>query len=160
LVNWDEFRQAAPPLATLGLDSIQRFGLILLGTIRADGTPRISPVEPVYAGQHLLLGMMWRSQKALDLLRDARYLIHSVVTSPDAGEGEFKLRGRAVELAVGPYHELIRERWRLPPARQLHVFSADIESAAFVCYDLVNSEMIIKTWNIKQGPSEVRRPYP
>jgi hypothetical protein len=159
-VNWHEFRQAAPLLATLGLDSIQRFGLILLGTIRADGTPRISPVEPVFVDPHLLLGLMWRTQKALDLLRDPRCLIHSVVTNPDAGEGEFKLRGRAVELAVGPYHELIRERWRLQAARQLHVFSADIESAAFVSYDLINSEMIIKTWDLKQGMAEVHRPYP
>ena len=42
--------------------------------------PRISPVEPLIADGHLYLGMMWRSRKALDLLRDPRCTVHSTVS--------------------------------------------------------------------------------
>ena len=41
--------------------------LVMLGTLRADGSPRISPCELDVAEGHLFLGMMWRSKKALDL---------------------------------------------------------------------------------------------
>ena len=43
---------------------------MLVGTIRKDGTPRISPNEPDFAVGRLFVSMMWRSKKALDLLRD------------------------------------------------------------------------------------------
>jgi len=51
----------------------------------------------------LWLSMLWQSKKAADLMRDPRILVHSVVTSRDGGEGEFKIRGTARsehELAV------------------------------------------------------------
>ena len=53
-------------------ERIQATGILLLGTIRADGRPRISPCEPYVVDGELLLGMMWQSKKALDLLRDRR----------------------------------------------------------------------------------------
>ena len=40
--------------------------------------------------------MAW-SAKATDLRRDPRYVLHSVVTGPDSGEGELKLYGPAVQ---------------------------------------------------------------
>jgi hypothetical protein len=39
--------------------------------------------------------MLWHSRKAADLLRESRILVHSVITSRDGGEGEFKIRGTA-----------------------------------------------------------------
>ena len=43
----------------------------------------------------LWLSMLLGSLKAADLLRDPRVLVHSIVTGPDGGEGEIKLRGTA-----------------------------------------------------------------
>jgi hypothetical protein len=43
----------------------------------------------------LWLSMMWLSKKALDLMRDPRILVHSVITSRDRSEGEFKIPGTA-----------------------------------------------------------------
>ena len=42
--------------------------------------------------------MMWRSVKALDLLRDPRCVVHSTVSNKDGTEGEFKVYGRAREV--------------------------------------------------------------
>ena len=75
-----------------------RTGLALVGTLRRDGWPRISPVEPFIANGQLYLGMMWRSVKALDLLRDPRCVVHSTVSDRDGTEGEFKVYGRAREV--------------------------------------------------------------
>jgi hypothetical protein len=44
-----------------------------------------------------LVGAMTWSGKARDLLRNPRYLLHSVVTGADSGEGELKFYGFAVE---------------------------------------------------------------
>jgi hypothetical protein len=55
---WREFQGAVPELARLALERFQRTGVALVGTIRRDGTPRISPIEPVVAYDQLLLGML------------------------------------------------------------------------------------------------------
>ena len=96
--SWQEFAARAPELAALGEAQFARTGLALVGTLRRDGWPRISPVEPFIADGRLYLGMMWRSVKALDLLRDPRCVVHSTVSNRDGTEGEFKVYGRAVEV--------------------------------------------------------------
>jgi len=67
-MTWDEFKRSAPEMAGLGEERFERTGLVLVGTIRKDGWPRISPVEPLIVDGDLSLGMMWQSKKAKDLL--------------------------------------------------------------------------------------------
>ena len=98
VLTWQQFAARAPELAALGEAQFARTGLALVGTLRRDGWPRISPVEPFIADGQLYLGMMWRSVKALDLLRDPRCVVHSTVSNRDGTEGEFKVYGRAVEV--------------------------------------------------------------
>ena len=135
-MDWHEFAASAPSLAALGEERFERWGLSLLATLRKDGWPRVSPVEPLICDGRLYLGMMWRSRKALDLRRDARCSVHSVVSDRNGGEGEFKLYGRAVE--IGDLAE--RRRYSealyakigfMPEEPEYHLFSIDIESAAF-----------------------------
>lgn len=59
-VTWDEFAGEAPELADLGRKRLEDRGLCLIGTIRTDGTPRISPVELLIFEGRLYLGMMWQ----------------------------------------------------------------------------------------------------
>jgi len=90
-MRWDEFAAAAPELAAVGEERLRARELCLVGTLRANGWPRISPVEPEFVDGELMLGMMWRSPKALDLLRDPRLVVHSVVSRREGDEGDFKL---------------------------------------------------------------------
>ena len=90
-MRWHEFAAAAPELATLGEQRFESSGLCLVGTLRRDGSPRISPVEPYVAAGHLFLGMMPNSRKALDLLRDPRVVVHSVTCDREGTDGDFKL---------------------------------------------------------------------
>src|SRR5881227_2304231 len=100
-MRWEEFAAAAPELAALGEERLRLRELCLVGTLRRNGWPRISPVEPDFVDGELMLGMMWRSPKALDLLRDPRCVVHSVVSRREGDEGDFKLYGRAAAVEQG-----------------------------------------------------------
>ena len=102
-MRWSELTQRQPQLAELGRQRLLAPGVVLAATIRSDGTPRLSPVEPLVLDGTLWLSMMWQSRKAADLARDPRILVHSVVTSRDGGEGEFKV-GDDVLVAQGFDH--------------------------------------------------------
>ncbi len=139
-MNWDAFKREAPELAKVGEDRFESTGLCLLGTLRANGFPRISPVELVFCDGELELGMMWRSPKALDLLRDSRCVVHSTVSKKDGSEGDFKLYGRGVALhdraARRRYGEALFAKigWK-PEEPAFHVFAIDVESAGYVVFD-------------------------
>jgi Pyridoxamine 5'-phosphate oxidase len=94
---WRDLEAAAPEVALLGMERFDRARVALLGTLRKDGSPRISPVEPYLTQGHLLFGAMSWSLKRRELLRDPRCVLHSTISDPDSGEGELKLYGRATE---------------------------------------------------------------
>jgi predicted pyridoxine 5'-phosphate oxidase superfamily flavin-nucleotide-binding protein len=98
LSGWPAFKETAPELAAKAEELFEETGVILVGTIRKDGSPRISPVEPLFVDGELLLGMMWQSLKALDLLRDPRCTVHNCITDRMAPHGEFKLHGVAADI--------------------------------------------------------------
>ena len=96
-MTWQEFAQQDPELAALGQERLDRNGLVMVAKLRKNGWPRISPVEPLFHNGQLYLGMMWRSRKALDLLRDARCSIHNAVSDRMASEG-VKVHSRALDI--------------------------------------------------------------
>ena len=149
MVSWGAFADRDPELAALGLDRFERTGLALVGTLRKNGWPRISPVEPVITGGQLYLGMMWQSVKALDLLRDPRCTVHSTVSDRQGTEGEFKVYGRAVDVTDRAERDRFAEAlfekigWR-PEEPDYHLFSVDIQSAAWAV--IRDGERIQKVW--------------
>ena len=90
-MTWDELAHACPEIAELARARFVREQLVLVGTIRKDGSPRISPCEVDLAAGHLFLGMMWKSKKALDLRRDPRVVVHSVTCDREGTDGDVKL---------------------------------------------------------------------
>src|SRR4051812_49930067 len=94
-MRWAELEQAEPRLVTVMRRRLIEPGVLLLVTLRRDGTARLSPVEPFVLDGDLWLAMLWRSRKAADLTRDPRVLVHTIITSRDGRGGEAKLRGAA-----------------------------------------------------------------
>jgi hypothetical protein len=90
-VSFAEMEQEVPPLATRARERFGATGLSLLVTLRADGWPRLSPVEPLILDGQLYMGMMPGSSKSRDLGRDPRCLVHSTIADKDGSEGEVKL---------------------------------------------------------------------
>lgn len=146
---WEEFKANAPEIATLGEERFNRTGLVLLATLRKNGWPRISPVEVLITDGQLYLGMMWRSRKALDLLRDPRCTVHSTVSDRAGTEGEFKVYGHAVDVqdveARRRYGDALYEKIQVRlEESEYHLFAVDIQSAAFVI--IRNEEMVHQEW--------------
>jgi hypothetical protein len=158
--GWQDLELDAPEIARLGMDRINAAHIALLGTLRRDGSPRISPIEPYFARGQLLVGAMAWSRKAADLLRDPRFVLHSAVTGPDSGEGELKLHGSAVE-ASGDVRGATADAWwsaRAPD--KAIVFSLHIEQAAFIEWDIEHGLMIVHRWSPEGGYSQASRSYP
>jgi hypothetical protein len=132
---------------------------MLVGTIRKDSSPRICMIAPFILDGELYLGMMWRSRKAIDLLRDPRLVLHNAVCSASGQEGEIRIRGRALEIQDPELRRKYiaavaeRRRWREP---HLHLFSLDIESASLIEYDVAQGMQAVQLW--PQG-SEFKRSY-
>jgi len=148
-MRWEEFQRSNPELAALGRERFDRTGLMLLGTLRKNGWPRISPVEPLITDGQLYLGMMWQSRKALDLLRDPRCTVHSTISNRAGTEGEFKLYGYAVDVqdleARRRYGDALYQKIQVrPEGDEYHLFSLDIESAAFVM--IQDDKMTHQVW--------------
>jgi hypothetical protein len=139
-VRWSEMEEAQPRLGELSRERLIGPGVVLVGTVRRDGTPRISPVEPYLLDGELWLSMLWQSTKARDLLRDPRILVHSVITGRDGTEGEVKLRGTAraeEDLAVQRrYADAVTADlgWNPQPGR-FHLFAVDIGEVVLIRYD-------------------------
>ena len=63
LPGWPDVEPSAPELARLGMARLNSARGALLGTLRRDGSPRISPIEPRIADGQLLIGATARSVK-------------------------------------------------------------------------------------------------
>jgi Pyridoxamine 5'-phosphate oxidase len=159
-VTWRELEGAAPEIARLGKERLDEARVGLLGTLRKDGAPRISPIEPYLTQGHLLFGGMAWSLKVRDLQRDPRCVLHSAVSGPNSGEGELKLYGRAVE-ADQEIRDACRDGWWIDrPRDSAWVFWLSIEAAAFIEWDYEGGEMIVRRWSPEGGFSQRRRGYP
>jgi hypothetical protein len=138
-MRWDEFATACPEIAARGEERLRQHELCLLGTIRRDGWPRISPVEPDFVDGELMIGMMWQSLKARDLVRDARCTLHSVVSNRNGTEGDFKLHGAAVDVREAERRDRYRDTifgrigWA-PDEPTYHLFAIDVQAAGFVIF--------------------------
>lgn len=157
--GWQEVEHAAPAIARLGAARLDAMGLAMLGTLRRDGSPRISPVEPCIAGGQLLIGVMAWSAKARDLQRDPRYVLHSVVTSPDSGDEELKLYGSAA-IASHPIATAAAGAWWLTHPDRAIVFRLGIHQAVFIVWDTANGLMTIHRWSPRDGYRQSGRAYP
>jgi hypothetical protein len=148
VATWDEFRAADPAFAATCQERVDGVGLVLVGTLRRNGWPRISPVEPLITDGSLYLGMMWQSKKALDLLSDSRCVVHSTVTDKSGTEGDVKVYGRAVAIDDPEererYGQALQARIGWRPDGDFHLFALDIDEVGY--FRVVDDTHEIRHW--------------
>ncbi|MFC8045883.1 pyridoxamine 5'-phosphate oxidase family protein [Nocardia sp. NPDC057353] len=105
MTTWNRFLAEAPRVAEVFTRRHRATGnLCLLGTLRADGSPRISPIEPrVFEGLLVLAGMP-HTRKFADLARDPRFCLHTATADPMVGDGDAKLFGTVTDLPDRELH--------------------------------------------------------
>jgi len=153
-MEWKAFAAACPEIAGPAEETFRNDELVMLGTLRKDGSARISPCELDFAEGRMMLGMMWRSPKALDLRRDPRIVVHSVTCDRHAVVPDVKLYGEAIEHDEPDlrraYRTAIKARidWE-PEEPNFHVFSLDVRSAAHVRFESGTETVMV--WDDERG---------
>ncbi len=149
VMRWGDLQAGAPALGELARNRLINPGVLLVVTTRRDGSPRLSPVEPLVLDGELWLSMMWRSLKALDLLRDSRILVHSIVASRDGADGEVKVRGHALPetdpLRRAAYCQGVAVLGWQPEEPYFHLFRLDIADVTYIRY-ATNGDQHVARW--------------
>ncbi len=156
MVTWSEFTAEAPHVAEVFSRRHAATGnLCLLATLRSDGSPRISPMEPGLFEDHLVLVGMPGTTKFLDLGRDPRFCLHTATVDPWVGEGDAKVWGNARNLQDPGLHERFAanlfEHSGLDLRGQVFdpFYVADLTSASSL--EMVDGELRIWIWEPGQG---------
>ena len=94
MISWRDFKAQQPDVARQGAELLYHYGvgLAFLGTVRADGGPRLHPICPLLT-ETGLYAFVVPSPKQSDLHRDGRYAMHSFPL--DDNEDAFYLSGTA-----------------------------------------------------------------
>ena len=158
-MSWAAFEAAAPELAREGWERFERTRVAMLGTVREDGSPRISPVEPYLLAGRLVVGVM-PSPKLQDLRRDARCTLHSSVGNLDGSEGEFKVHGRALPTEEPAILDAEGTWWAGRPRDRFEAFTIEIDEAILLTWNAAQDRMTTLRWSPDAGVQEATRTYP
>ncbi|HRW39886.1 MAG: pyridoxamine 5'-phosphate oxidase family protein [Acidimicrobiales bacterium] len=164
--TWSSFEAAEPELAGRARALLTATTNCVLGTLRANGSPRLSGIDPFFVGGELHLGSMPGARKAHDLQRDPRLALHGVPWesrrpkegASDPGEADAKLTGRAVEI---PHDEAVRTmaahfaELGVDAPAEGHLFRVDLETVVVVFVE--DDELVIDRWSEAEGRVTVRR---
>ena len=155
MASWSEVEAEAPDLAAVASEYLNANVHKTLATTRLDGSPRISGTEIQFAGGELWFGSMWQAVKALDLLRDPRFALHSGSVDPPEWDGDAKLAGRAEEVTDPERKEAIRGGEG--PQDPYHLFRADITELVVVRLNNDRDKLVIESWHEGRGMSRLER---
>lgn len=157
---WAEFDRTAPELAAAARDRLEATRIALLGSVRTDGSPRISAVEPYFTADHLLFGAMGWSHKVSDLARDPRMVLHGVLTGPDSGDPEVKVYGLAVEADPASRAACRDGWWTTSTNAPVRVYTVQITEATLIEWNLADRELVVTSWSASAGVRVLHRAYP
>jgi hypothetical protein len=147
MASWGAFEAEVPEFAARVRERLEAHRHRTLATLRADGSPRISGIECEIDDGELTFGSMWRGVKALDLLRDPRFALHSGTDQPDGWPGEAKVAGTVHAETRTSEHD----------GEQYHHFVCDITEAVFVGLDEGRTKLVVEAWHEGRGLSRIER---
>lgn len=108
VTTWGEFVGAAPKIAGIFARRHAATGnLCMLATLRSDGYPRISPIEPRVFERELWIVGMPGTTKFADLGRDPRFCLHTATVDTEVKDGDAKLWGLVRDVPDRALHQ----RW-------------------------------------------------
>lgn len=162
MTSWNDFTEAAPRIAAVFARRHAATGnLCMLATLRADGFPRISPVEPRFFEDHLWIPGMPGTTKFRDLARDPRFCLHTATVDTGVEDGDAKLWGMVDDVQ----DKALRQRFAEDVFQQTgldirgqdfdHCYRADLIGGSAV--QVVNGHMDITIWKPGEPERVVRK---
>jgi hypothetical protein len=160
MTSWREVEVAVPDLAAAVRTAFDAHKHKVLATLRADGSPRVSGNELTFKDGEAWLGMMHRSVKALDLLRDPRLAVHSATVDAELKLGDAKLSGRAVEEIDSETKRSFgdaEDHGEAEPPEPYHLFRVDISEISIVRIGDPPDHLVIESWSPAAGYRRTER---
>lgn len=162
MTTWRDFTEGAPRIASIFARRHAATGrLCLLATLRSDGFPRISPIEPrVFEDQLWLIGMPGTT-KFRDLARDPRFCLHTATVDPGVADGDAKLWGVAHDVPDRVLHQrfaadLFEETgFDLRGTTFDHFYAADLTGGSSV--EVADDHLDITIWKPGEPERVVRK---
>ena len=150
MTTWADFEREAPDARGRGPRPTRPpRSTAILGTLRADGSPRLTGLEVHFGEGELWLAMMPDSRKADDLRRDPRFALHS---APDVElvDGDAKVGGRAVVVTDGDdIARFVAGLAEELPASGMALFRAELTDASLARVE--DGFMVIDSWRSGRG---------
>ncbi|WP_433781903.1 pyridoxamine 5'-phosphate oxidase family protein [Actinomycetospora sp. CA-101289] len=160
---WTDFADAAPRIAEVFTRRHAAAGkLCMLGTLRPDGWPRISPMEPRFLEGDLWLVGMPHTAKFADLGADPRFTLHTATVDTQVTDGDAKIWGRVEDVRDTALHQRFAESVYEDIGLDLRgqefdqFLRADIVGAASVAVG--DDHMDVTTWR-EGAPEKVIRKH-
>ncbi|HEY6763026.1 MAG TPA: pyridoxamine 5'-phosphate oxidase family protein [Baekduia sp.] len=153
--SFSAFEAAAPELAARVRERLTAATHLTLATLRRDGAPRISGTECKFQDGELWIGSMWHALKAMDLLRDPRYALHSGSADPPAWPGDGKVAGRAE--AITDLDRILDLNGEAAAGGRSHLFRLDVAEASAVQVDEAAKLLIVDVWTPDRGVRRIER---
>ena len=157
MTTWNDVATEAPELAERVQQRFAATGLGFLATLRSDGSPRISGIEPLIAGGELWLGMMPESRKAADLRRDPRLALHAASADKEVREGDAKVAGRAVPVTDAATKRTFLDAFRAATGHDLGdelpmaLFSVEVTEVVHTWPDQAREVLVVESWHPGRG---------
>lgn len=162
MTTWSQFTEEAPRIAELFLRRHRATGnLCMLGTLRAAGWPRISPIEPMVFEDMLVLAGMPDTRKFDDLARDPRFCLHTATVDTNVTEGDAKLFGTVTDLTDESVHARFAQKlfddsgFDIRGQKFDHFYIADLTSASTV--EVADDQLAITIWKPGEGERVVTK---
>lgn len=140
--RWSDVEREVPALAAAARAFLEGRTHRTMATLRADGSPRISGTELRFDAGDLWFGSMYRSNKALDLLRDPRFALHSGSEDPPAWRGDATVSGTVEEADA----DKILEIYGQAPPGPSHLFRADVTEVTVVTLSDSGDHLVLESW--------------
>jgi Pyridoxamine 5'-phosphate oxidase len=139
----------------------------VLGTIRRDGSPRLSGADPYFHDGQLHIWSMPRARKGEDLRRDPRVAVHSIPWdsrklregAADVGLADAKVSGTAVLVAdagvLSAFRAWLRSERGFEPPEDWDLFTIDIDTLTVISVD--DGQLVVDRWSTTDGRQTMRR---
>ncbi|WP_181764721.1 pyridoxamine 5'-phosphate oxidase family protein [Streptomyces albidus (ex Kaewkla and Franco 2022)] len=153
--SWADFRSEEPEFADTVRARFQDFRHHVLGTLRTDGSPRLTGLEADFRDGQLWLGMMIGSRKALDLRRDPRFSLHANPGSDsEMAGGDVRVSGRAVEVGADELERYAAGAPGEQPER-FHLFRTELSEVVRVHVE--DPYIVFEVWHPGHALRTIRR---
>jgi hypothetical protein len=167
MASFSDVQNAEPALADRVRAILSSTTNAVLGTIRRDGSPRLSGADPYFHNGQLRLWSMPGARKGQDLRRDPRVAVHSIPWdsrrlrdgAADVGAADAKVSGTAA-LTTDPaersaFRTWLRSERGFEPPEDWDLFTVDIDELTVVSAD--TGQLVIDRWSTLDGHQTVRR---